>query len=92
MRKSMSAMNTAAALVVAFLASPALHAQHAAGESHGAEAPRSAPATMNRNGQTDGMMEHCSQMMGGNQADSGRPNDQWRDGAPRAGGPTGRKQ
>jgi len=92
MRKSITAMSIAAALVVAFLASPALHAQHAGGESHGAEAPKSAPGTMNMKGQTDGMMEHCSQMMGGDQADSGRPNDQRRDGALPAGRPTGRKQ
>lgn len=92
MCKSITAMSIAATLVVAFLASPTLHAQHAGGESHDAEAPRSTPEKMNMKGQTGEMMEHCSQMMGGNQGDSGRPNDQWRDGGPAPGGRSDRKQ
>jgi hypothetical protein len=38
------------------------------------------------------MMEHCSQMMGGDQADSGKPNEQWRDGAPSMSGQTEQKK
>ena len=92
MRKSIFGMSIATALTVAFLTSPALYAQHAGGEPHGAEAPKSAPGMMNMMGRTTGMMEHCSQMMGGDQADSGKPNEQWRDGAPSMSGQTEQKK
>lgn len=40
-------------------------------------------------GQMSQMMDHCSQMM---QGSSTRPNEQWRDGTPPAGGQNGKKQ
>jgi len=70
-----------------FLAAAMLYAQEPK-RPHGKEGPMMGPG-MNMMGQMSRMMDHCNQMM---QGQSGRPNDQWRDGSPPAGGETGEKQ
>jgi len=88
MPRSISAVTIVIAFATMFLAAATLHAQEP-DRSQGKEGPMMAPGTMNMMGQMSRMMDHCNQMM---QGDSGRPNDQWRDGAPPAGGETGKKQ
>lgn len=43
-------------------------------------------------GQMDGMMDQCRQMMQDRGSGSGKPNEQWRDGAPPARDKTDKKQ
>jgi Spy/CpxP family protein refolding chaperone len=80
----MFAAGMAAAMAVALSMPSALQARDAAN-------PRSemGPGMMNGNGQMSQMMDHCNQMM---QGTSGRPNEQWRDDSPPAGGQTKKTQ
>lgn len=84
MRRSMFAMGVAAAIAVALAISPALQA-------HDTASPRAEGGSMMGSGmgQMSQMMDHCNQMMKGTSA---KPNDQWRDSSPPAGGQTEKKQ
>lgn len=85
MRRSMFALGVAAAMAVALSIPSALQA-HDTASPRGEGGSMMSPGMMNKMGQ---MMDHCSQIM---QGASGRPNDQWRDGAPPASGGTEKKQ
>lgn len=78
-------MSIAAAVATA-LAMPLALQAHDAASPPGKEGSMMGPGMM---GQMSQMMDHCSQMM---QGTSGKPNDQWRDGTPPAGGQTEKKQ
>lgn len=88
MRKSMFAAGVAAAMAVALSLPSALQA-HDTGSSRSEGGSMMGPGMMNGMGQMGQMMGHCSQMM---QGASQRPNEQWREGAPPAGGQNEKKQ
>lgn len=88
MRRSIFAVGAAATMAVALAIPSALQAHDTKPQRDGGGSMMG-PGMMNGNGQMGQMMDHCNQMMGGN---SGRPNEQWRDDGPPAGGKNGKKQ
>ncbi len=88
MRKSAFAVGIAAAMAVA-LSMPSMLQAHDTSSPRGEGGSMMGPGMMNGNGQMNQMMDHCNQMM---QGASGRPNEQWRDDNPPAGGETKKKQ
>ncbi len=88
MPRSTFVMSIAAVVAVALSLPSALQA-HDTASPRGEGGSMMGPGMMNGMGQMGQMMDHCSQMM---QGASGRPNDQWRDGVPPAGGQTEKKQ
>jgi hypothetical protein len=88
MRKFLTTLLVATALVVGVAIVPSLYAQDAQAPSrsrmgHGMMGERGMMGGMNM-GQRSQMMDHCSQMMGrmGSHG-SGRPNEQWRQQTPK---------
>lgn len=88
MRKSLFAAGVTAAMAAALTLPSALQARDT-GSSHGEGGSMIGPGMMNGNGQMSQMMDHCNRMM---QGASGRPNEQWREGAPPTGGQTEKRQ
>jgi hypothetical protein len=83
-------MSIIAAVVAAVASVPSrVQAHDNAGTNGAASDPTMGRGMMNMPEKTGEMMDHCSRMM---QGDSGKPNDQWRDGIPPTGGQTEKKQ
>lgn len=91
MRRSMYALGAAAALAVALALPAALQAQDAT-KPRGDGSPMMGQGMMNMMEQMGQMMDHCNRMMQSARTDSGRPNEQWRDGKPPANGKSDKKQ
>ncbi|SKA28629.1 hypothetical protein SAMN02745126_04810 [Enhydrobacter aerosaccus] len=85
MRRSTFAVGAAAVVAVTLSIPSALQA-HDNATPRGAGGSMMGPGNMMGMGQ---MMDHCNRMM---QGASRRPNEQWRDGSPPAGGQTEKKQ
>ena len=84
MRSSRFAMGMAAAMAVALsMPSTLLAHDNASPHSQGGSMMGQGMMGQGMMGQGGGMMDHCSQMM---QGASSRPNEQWRNSSPPAGG------
>lgn len=88
MSRSMFAAGVAATMAVALSMPSALQADDT-GSSRGGGGSMMGQGMMNHMEQMSQMMDDCRQMM---QGASGRPNEQWRDGTPPAGGQGEKKQ
>lgn len=85
MRRSKFAAGAAVAMAVALSMPSALQARDSS-SPHGEGGSMMGPGMMDMQGGR--MMDHCSQMM---QGAAGRPNEQWRNSTPPAGGQTDKK-
>lgn len=84
------AMSIIAAVATALASVPSrVQARDNAGTKGTASDPKVGRGLMNMPEKAGEMMDHCSQMM---QGDSGKPNDQWRDGTPPTDNRTEKKQ
>ncbi len=90
MRRSTYALGVAAAMAVALSVPAALRAHDESPAGKGSE--MMSPGMMNMMGQMSQMMDHCNRMMKSARTDSGKPNEQWRDGAPPASDKTDKRQ
>lgn len=90
MRKSVFAIGVAAIVAAALSLPSALQARDTTSSPRkDGGSMMGGSGMMNMKGQTGEMMDHCTRMM---QGASGKPNEQWRENAPPAGGETERKQ
>jgi hypothetical protein len=79
MREHWKALAVASAMTASAIAATTLYAgsrHDASGTTMGRGGMMGQGGMMGRMGQMGGMMDHCSQMMGG--FGSGRPNEQWK--------------
>jgi hypothetical protein len=89
MRKSMFAAGVAAVVAAALSLPSALRAHDDTSSPRQEGGSMVGGPGMNMMGQMSEMMDHCNRMM---QGSSGKPNEQWRQGTPPAGGETEKKQ
>lgn len=89
MRSSMFASGMAVTMAVALSMPSTLLAHDSSSQRDGGGGSMMGSGMMGMMGQGSRMMDHCSQMM---QGASGRPNEQWRDSSPPAGGQDQRNQ
>lgn len=90
MRKSIKALAITSAVIAGLAAAPALYA-HDSNESGGSmmdSGMMGQGGMMGMMGQMSEMMEGCNKMMQ-SQGGSGKPNEQWREGAPDSKGTSG---
>jgi hypothetical protein len=91
MRNPTYALSAAAALAVALALPAALQAQDAT-KPRGDGSSMMGQGMMNMMGQMSQMMDHCNRMMQSARTDSGKPNEQWRNGKRPAADKTDKKQ